>query len=125
MKKIAIVDNSYTARFLIKKELLKLSSEIEFIEAHDGSAAYGIIKDQKFVPDLIILSLKLQKMNGITLLKKAVKNNLICSIPVIIIAENGEKRFSDLLRNCRLLGVISKPVSSEDIKAVTGEIQWN
>jgi signal transduction histidine kinase/AraC-like DNA-binding protein len=77
---ILLVDDNADVRNFIKT---LLQNEYTLIEAKDGQS--GLLKAMKYVPDLIVSDVMMDKMNGFELCK-AVKENISTShIPVILL----------------------------------------
>ncbi|HON03026.1 MAG TPA: substrate-binding domain-containing protein [Paludibacteraceae bacterium] len=77
---ILLVDDNADVRNFIKT---LLQNEYTIIEAKDGQS--GLLKAMKYVPDLIVSDVMMDKMNGFELCK-AVKENISTShIPVILL----------------------------------------
>ncbi len=66
----------YTEKFVIEN--------FEVIPAHDGEAAYGLIKTQ--TPDCVLLDLHIPKIDGLTLIEKLQSENV--TLPPIIALTN-------------------------------------
>ena len=121
MKSVLIIDDSYTARFLVKKVIKASGIEFDIKEASDGVEAYSFIRDKNPSPDFIITSLNLRRMSGITLLKKLRKSISFDNSKIIIISETGHEQIKKLLSGCPVAGVLKKPVAeAELIPLLTG-----
>jgi two-component system chemotaxis response regulator CheB len=103
---ILIVDDSSSVRTVLKK-IFENCSEFNVIgAAADPYEAAAVMK--KTAPDVIILDVKMPKMNGITFLKKIMKQ---FPVPVIICSGYTEED-KELAKAARALGayeIISKP----------------
>lgn len=66
----------YTEKFVIEN--------FEVIPAHDGEAAYGLIKSQ--TPDCVLLDLHIPKIDGLTLIEKLRSEN--ATLPPILALTN-------------------------------------
>ncbi|KKS96304.1 hypothetical protein A3B05_01360 [Candidatus Giovannonibacteria bacterium RIFCSPLOWO2_01_FULL_43_160] len=84
MKKILIIDDDRDfSRLLIGL----LSKKYKIFAAYDGEE--GLLKTNEIKPDLIILDLKMPKMNGIEFLKKIQTGNQTGELPIpILIVSN-------------------------------------
>lgn len=81
VKKILVVDDDPDVVDIIKTLLLELNYYIS--EAFDGIEALGKIEEQR--PDLIILDLKMPRLNGFEVIKKLKKDERFLNIPIIIL----------------------------------------
>lgn len=86
----------------------------EIVVARDGKEAleylFGPSQDTKHLPQVIVLDLKLPKINGIEVLQKIRENELTRYIPVVVLTSSREDR--DLVETYKL-GVnayVQKPV---------------
>ena len=124
---VLIEDNHFEAELAIKSlEKNKLANKVLHIdegeEALDFIFCRGKYELGKNIqhPKLVLLDLKLPKMNGLQILKEIKTNPLTKDIPVVILTSSQEER--DIV-DCYHLGAnsfIVKPVSFESFsKAVT------
>ncbi len=95
----------------------------DIVVARDGEEALGIIFQEKvknnvFKPDLILLDLKLPKVNGLEVLERIKKDPEKKLIPTIILTSSKEE--SDLVESYRLgaNSYIRKPVDFEKFSEV-------
>ncbi len=86
-KKILVIEDEKTLRFLIVQTLLQEGFEVE--EAIDGEE--GIQKLKKNKPDFILLDLLLPGINGYEVLSKIKRDSDLESIPVIILSNLGQE----------------------------------
>ncbi len=86
-KKILVIEDEKTLRFLIVQTLVQEGFEVE--EAIDGEE--GIQKLKKNKPDLILLDLLLPSINGFEVLSKIKRDSNLESIPVIILSNLGQE----------------------------------
>ncbi len=80
-KKILTVEDAPNIRKLIVYNLKRAGYEV--IEAEDGKAAVRVL--QQFVPDLIILDIRMPEMDGFALLELMRKYPKAAAIPVIML----------------------------------------
>lgn len=121
MKKILIIDHSLTARFIIRKMVEKTGKSVSILEASDGVEAYSILENESADIDLVITSLMLSKMSGITLLKKMQLSESLCRIPVILTCIGGGREIiKKQLSGCNLAGFIGKPVTYRSFMRTAG-----
>lgn len=82
MEKILIVDDAVLNRAILS---VIFQDKFEVIEASDGDEACEIIRQKGTELSIIFLDLMMPKKNGLEVLKFMRRNNLINSIPVIMI----------------------------------------
>lgn len=66
MKKILIIDDDHAFQKTLTEALRALSYEVE--SAYDGEE--GLIKAQTLLPDLVLLDIKMPKLDGLAMLKE-------------------------------------------------------
>lgn len=112
---VLIVDDSSSMRAVIKKTIKVSGFNVgEYFEAGDGREALEILSN-KWV-DLVLSDINMPNMNGLELIAEMKKNELLSSIPVVLVTSEGsEKKIEESIR----LGAsryIKKPFFPEDIK---------
>ncbi len=82
---ILIAEDEY-----INREILNniLKDEYDVIFANDGIEAYGLMNEYKNKLSLVLLDLIMPKMTGIELLEKIEKDNILNTIPVIVVTSD-------------------------------------
>ena len=106
-------DEALTLRALEKNNILN-----EVVVAHDGVEALGYLfaegsysgRDTSVMPELILLDLKLPKIDGLEVLRRIRANKLTKLLPVVILTSSNEER--DLIESYSLgaNSYIRKPV---------------
>lgn len=113
-RSVLVVDDSFTSRWLIKREILSMDPKAKVHEAGDGLEARELLKTLK--PQILITTLQLSRLNGLTLLKKIARTEKKDELPkVILLHEFNHKALRDALTNLPLLGFLTKPVKLEDL----------
>ena len=112
---VLIVDDSSSMRAVIKRTIKLSGFDVgEYFEAGDGREALELLSD-KWV-DLVLSDINMPNMNGLELVAEMKKNELLSSIPVIMVTTEGsENKIQESIR----LGAskyIKKPFFPEDIK---------
>ena len=91
---------------------LKLNHNI--VEANNGEDALKILEKKDELPDIILLDLKMPKINGIEFLSILKKDDVLKYIPTIILTTSSNQ--NDLLE-CYKIGIagyVLKPLKYED-----------
>ncbi len=83
MKKILIIDDDKSIRKALREILIEEGYKVE--EATDGHEGYHLIKSNKY--DCVLSDIKMTKMDGITMLDKINKDNIL--VPIIMISGHG------------------------------------
>ena len=104
--KVLIIDDSALTRAVLSK-ILQKDEEIEII----GTAVDPIVAQKKISinkPDVITLDLEMPRMDGLTFLKKLMKEN---PIPTIVISGNSPKSSKNAIKSLELgaVDIIEKP----------------
>jgi CheY-like chemotaxis protein len=121
---LLIEDNPTDAELAIRA-LRKKHPNLPIIHAPDGQEALDLVlgqaatpKKTRKQPGLILLDLKLPKINGLQVLEKLKQNEQTRSIPVIVLSSSNE--ISDIENSYRLgaNSFITKPVNFEAYEQV-------
>jgi len=111
---VLIVDESYTCRWQLQKLVESISVPSEVYTASNGLDAMEIMT--QLCPDILITSINLTKLNGLTLLKRICQTGTLHVQPqVIIMHEFNRKILQDNLEGLQLLGFLDKPPSREGL----------
>jgi DNA-binding NtrC family response regulator len=111
IRKILIADDEPNMIWALKKALSK--EEYEIISADNGEEAVEGLAEE---PDLIIMDLKMPKMNGLEALRKIKEINP--KIPVIMITAHGTTDTAVEAMKIGALDYISKPFDIDELKVV-------
>lgn len=121
--KILLVEDN-EGDILLTTEALKEGRIHNRIEvAKDGQEALDILQNGSELPDLILLDINLPKVNGFEVLSVIKKNNLLKTIPVIMLSTSGAEK--DILTsysnyaNC----FITKPLDLDSFMDVVRTIE--
>jgi len=74
---------------------------IEVITAHDGEEALQHIRDDS--PDLVLLDIKLPKIDGVEVLKLVRDDPATANMPVLVLSNYG---LDEYVRECQRLGIV-------------------
>jgi len=85
-KKILIIEDEELLLNLLKKKFTELEYQVAI--AKDGAIGFEAMKENK--PDLILLDLVMPKMGGFELMEKMQEDNILKTIPIIIISNSGQ-----------------------------------
>jgi CheY-like chemotaxis protein len=117
-KTILLVEDNPDDEALALRALQKNNITTEVVVAHDGADALEYLfsegsysgRDTRIMPDLILLDLKLPKINGLEVLRRIRDDKRTQCIPVVILTTSNEERD---LNDSYVLGAnsyICKPV---------------
>lgn len=110
--KILIADDEINMIWALKKVLTKEGYEVT--SADDGLKAIECFKKQE--PDLVILDLKMPKMDGMEVLENIKRMNP--KIPVILITAHGSTKLAVDAMKLGALDYISKPFDIEELRVI-------
>jgi len=121
---VLIVDDSSSMRAIVRKIIKASGFNIgELFEAADGKEAIKVLMDEWV--DLVLTDINMPNMNGLELISEMKKDEMLKSIPVVMVTTEGsEKRIQESME-LGASGYIKKPFLPEDIKrtlsAIMGE----
>lgn len=77
--RIVVVEDEAPIREGMAKLLSKINPEYELVgKAADGEAGYQLIRELN--PDLVIMDIRMPKMDGIAMIKKLREENIKCKV---------------------------------------------
>ena len=121
---VLIVDDSSSMRAIVRKIIKVSGFNIgELLEAADGKEAIKVLTDEWV--DLVLTDINMPNMNGLELISEMKKDEMLKSIPVVMVTTEGsEKRIQESMK-LGASGYIKKPFLPEEIKrtlsAIMGE----
>lgn len=112
---ILVVDDSMPMRKVIKKTIMASGfSMSEYSEAADGAEALKVLRD-KWV-DIVVTDFNMPNMNGLELVTEMKNDDLLKSIPVLVITTEGSQVRVDEFKEKGVAGYIKKPFTPEEIR---------
>ena len=128
-KHILLVEDNLDDELLAIRALKKCSVDNVVSIARDGVDALNILIgnddnpiNKSDIPELIILDLKLPKLNGLEVLKALRKNNSTSKIPVVIMTSSAEE--SDIVSSYKLgaNSYLRKPVDFNEFTVLIDKL---
>ena len=118
---VLIVDDSSSMRAIVRKIIKASGFNIgELLEAADGKEALKALTDEWV--DLVLTDINMPNMNGLELISEMKKDEVLKSIPVVMVTTEGsEKRIQESME-LGASGYIKKPFLPEDIKRTVNVI---
>lgn len=112
---VLIVDDSSSMRAVVKKVIKVSGFNVgRYWEAGDGKEALEVLSNEWV--DLVLTDINMPNMNGLALITEMKKDELLRSIPVVMVTTEGsEKKMQESMR-LGASGYIRKPFLPEDIK---------
>lgn len=115
-KRLLLIEDNPDDEVLAQRAFKKSQLPGEMIIARDGAEAFDYVfsLDPEAMPQLILLDIKLPKLNGLEVLEKLKTDERTRQIPVVILTSSREER--DMAESYRLgaNSYIVKPVNFEE-----------
>lgn len=119
---IAVIDDSNTIRAILRKALMM--SDIgakEVLEADNGLSGLELIKSARERLNLVIMDLKMPKMDGISMLTE-LQNSGIRGIPILVLSSTADHQMQAKCIGLGAAAFLKKPFSHEDFKRAVDRI---
>lgn len=118
---VLIVDDSSSMRAIVKK-IIKVSgfNVGEFLDASDGKEALKVLADEWV--DIVLTDINMPNVNGMELMAEMRKDELLRSIPVVMITTEGSEKKMQEAMDLGASGYVKKPFLPEDIKRTLSSI---
>jgi two-component system chemotaxis response regulator CheY len=118
---ILVVDDSLPMRKVIRKTIMASGFAMaEYDEASDGAEALRILRE-KWV-DIVVTDYNMPGMNGLELVSEMKGDDILKTIPVLVITTEGSKTRLEEFKEKGVAGYIKKPFTPEEIRAKLHEI---
>lgn len=118
---LLVVDDSKTVRAVIIKTLNLSNIDIgNIFEAQNGKEALEILKNNWI--DLILTDINMPEMNGLELIDQISKDEILNTIPIVIISTEGSQTRIEELKSKGVKGYLRKPFTPESLKKLIYEI---
>ena len=111
-KLVLIVDDSKSARFVLKRMLEELSLEVDTVES--AADAIDYLKHQR--PDAIFMDHMMPGMDGFEAVKHIKNNSETCVIPIMMYTSKGGDVYLSQARALGAVGIIPKTISPVDLE---------
>ncbi len=115
-KVVVIVDDEEDFCELLARAFQRGNLELELHRAHDGVAGLSVI--EKLVPDLVILDIKMPRLNGYEVLNRMRASKQLCRIPVMMLTsltDGGAKSDDAWAESLDVQAFITKPTEIEAV----------
>jgi len=118
---VLIVDDSLPMRSVIKKTIKVSGFEVgKMFDAANGKEALRILREEWL--DLVLTDYNMPAMNGLELLVEMKRDELLMSIPVIMVTTEGsEQRIKEVMEE-GAAEYIKKPFTPEEIRSKLNRI---
>jgi len=114
---ILLVDDSSITRKVIRRAIGMAGLELGSVyEAQDGLEALEVLREQWI--DVVFADLNMPRMSGTELIAKMAEDNLLESIPVIVITSDRNRSRLAELKKCGVRAHLNKPFRPEELQEV-------
>lgn len=118
---ILIVDDSKIIRSIVKKTISMAGLEVgELHEAGQGLEALECLNKNWI--DIVFADINMPEMNGVELVKKMSEDNMLLSIPVVIVSSERSPERIEELKKHGIRAFIKKPFNPENFKSVVDDV---
>jgi len=112
---ILVVDDSSVMRSVVKKTVKASGFDVgQFFDAGNGHEALEVLKSEW--PDLILTDYNMPEMDGLELVVEMSKDDMLKSIPVVIVTTEGSQQRIDEFMEKGAVEYIRKPFTPEEIR---------
>ncbi|MEZ0326417.1 MAG: response regulator [Fimbriimonas sp.] len=121
--KIFLVEDNPDDEHLTLRALKKIPARLETVVARDGQEALDLLTDPKHaLPDLVLLDLKLPKINGLEVLQRLRQHPRTKHLLVVVLTSSDEP--SDIKASYQQYAnsYIRKPVAFEEFGSVVSQL---
>jgi two-component system chemotaxis response regulator CheY len=121
---LLIIDDSAVTRKVVRRVIAMTGLELnEVFEAQDGIEALTILHEHWV--DLVFVDLNMPRMSGSELVAQMAEENLLDSIPVIVITSDRNQPRLDELKRCGVRAYLNKPFRPEELRDVMAQVFAN
>jgi len=118
---VLIVDDSLPMRWVIKKAVKVSGFKVgKMFDAADGAEALTILREEWL--DLVLTDYNMPGMNGLELLAEMKRDELLMSIPVIMVTTEGSRERRKQFMEEGAAEYIKKPFTPEEIRSKLSRI---
>ena len=89
---ILLVEDDADDEALTRRALEKNKVRNELVVAHDGQEALDYLRDASRLPELVLLDLKLPKIDGLEVLRRLRADERTKMLPVVVLTSSNEQR---------------------------------
>jgi len=118
---ILIVDDSETVRAVISRTLEMAEISIKTLhQAQNGKEALEILRREWI--DLVFSDINMPVMSGVEMIEQMQQDDLLGTIPVVVISTEGSKTRIDNLMEKGVRAYIRKPFTPEKVKEIIEDL---
>lgn len=118
--RIVIVEDEVLIREGLAHTLGKISPQYELAgTAADGEAGYELIR--RTAPDLVIMDIRMPKMNGLDMIKKLRQEQIMCK--AVVLSAYSDFAYAQQAIQLGIVNYLLKPVNLADLKNVLRQVE--
>jgi two-component system response regulator len=121
-RRILLVEDNPDDESLTQRALRRGDWGAEVIVARDGAAALETLENMAELPDLVLLDLKLPKLDGTEVLRQIRGNDRTRCLCVVVFTSSGEPRDIVLCQHLGCNSYVIKPVAYESYISTVQQI---
>jgi CheY-like chemotaxis protein len=115
--RLLLVEDDRDDEFLAKVALKRVGLENVTV-AHDGKMAVDMLfGSNRLNPDMILLDLRLPKIDGLQVLQKIREDASTKNIPVLIMTSSNDPGDKEFCINLGVVAILSKPLKEADLRS--------
>ena len=114
--KVLIAEDNTINMFLAKTIVMKVSPDVQIIEATDGLAAYEMAV--KHLPDIILMDIQMPVMSGHEATRKINGDPLTREIPIVAITAGNIKGEREKCMESGMVDFVPKPIVEKNIRDI-------
>ncbi|MGM0664235.1 MAG: response regulator [Thermodesulfobacteriota bacterium] len=113
---ILIVDDSIPMRAVLKKTIQASGFNVgEIFEASDGGEALEVMRREWM--DVVVSDYNMPEMNGLEMLAEMKKDEVLQSVPVVMVTTEGSRERIDLFMRMGVTDYVKKPFTPEEVRS--------
>jgi two-component system, chemotaxis family, chemotaxis protein CheY len=118
---ILIVDDSQVIRSMIARTINLAGVPVgEMLYAQNGETALKLLNDNWV--DLVLADINMPVMDGLTMIEKMHGDEVMSSVPVVVISTEGSEKKIEKLWNSGVRAFVKKPFMPETIRGVIRDV---
>lgn len=118
VKHVLVVDDSKSARFMLRKMLGKINLTADLAESGEDALVY--LKNNQ--PDAIFMDHMMPGLNGLETVQKIKTNPQTAVIPVVMYTSQDSKEYEKNVISHGVLDILPKPASTDSLSAVVRKL---
>jgi two-component system response regulator len=105
----------------LSSKLYRVRDGVEALEFIGGTGAFAS-RDRNELPRLILLDLKMPRLNGIDVLRALKADERTQAVPIVVMTSSNQERDLEACYELRVNGYVTKPIGFADLTEVVARI---